>query len=325
MSVENISKPTVLITGGSGLVGSAIKSIHNDYNYNFIFLSSKDCDLTNYDKTFSKFMEINPSYVIHLAAWVGGLFKNINNKVNMYEKNTLINFNVLNICHKLKVKKLISCLSTCIFPDKTTYPINESMLHNGEPHFSNNGYAYAKRMLEVHSRMYQENYDDNFICVIPTNIYGPNDNYNLNDGHVIPSLIHKCYMAKLNKKPFIIAGTGNPLRQFIYSIDLAKLILWSLEYYNNKDSIILSVNPEDEVSIKYIAELIAKEFNYENNIIFDNTLPDGQFKKTANNEKLIKYFQEMNKQNNKLYFTPIEDGIKQSIKWFVENYNNCRK
>ena len=128
-----------------------------------------------------------------------------------------------------------------------------------------------------------------------------------------------------NQSAFIIAGTGNPLRQFIYSIDLAKLILWSLEYYNNKDSIILSVNPEDEVSIKYIAELIAKEFNYENNIIFDNTLPDGQFKKTANNEKLIKYFQEMNKENNKLYFTPIEDGIKQSIKWFVENYNNCRK
>ena len=102
-------------------------------------------------------------------------------KVEMFEINVLINLNVIRVCHKLKVKKLISCLSTCIFPDKVKYPINEGMLHKGSPHDSNYGYAYAKRMLEIHSRLYREQYNDNFICIIPTNIYGEHDNFNLNN------------------------------------------------------------------------------------------------------------------------------------------------
>ena len=137
----------VLITGGTGLVGSAINSIKEDYNgYTFMFMSSKNCDLTDYNASFNYFTNIEPDYVIHLAACVGGLFKNMNNKIDMFEKNMLINMNVLKICHIIKVKKLISCLSTCIFPDNTTYPINEKMLHDGPPHTSNDGYAYAKRM-----------------------------------------------------------------------------------------------------------------------------------------------------------------------------------
>jgi GDP-L-fucose synthase len=308
----------ILITGGYGLVGSAIKKISSNHNYNFIFLSSKDCDLTNYINTLHTFSTFNPDYVIHLAACVGGLFKNMNNKVNMFEKNILINMNVLKVCHELKVKKVISCLSTCIFPDKTSYPIDETMLHNGPPHFSNDAYAYAKRMLEIQSRTYQEQYNDNFICVIPTNIYGPHDNFNLEDSHVIPGLIHKCYLAKQNNKPFIIAGSGKPLRQFIYSEDLAKLIMWTLEKYESLEPIILSVSENDEKSINYIAKHIAKEFNYENNIFFDTSKPDGQFKKTANNLKLMKLI-------NNFEFTYIEDGITNSIKWFIENYNLCRK
>ena len=128
-----------------------------------------------------------------------------------------MNDNVLSCSHKYGIKKVVSCLSTCIFPDKTTYPINETMLHNGPPHLSNDAYAYSKRMLEVQSKAYQEQYGDNFICVIPTNIYGENDNYNLENAHVIPALIHKCYNAKKNNKKFIVCGTGSPLRQFIYS------------------------------------------------------------------------------------------------------------
>jgi len=252
----------VLVTGGKGLVGSAINKIKENYKYEFIFLSSKDCDLTNLDETKKLFETIKPNYVIHLAANVGGLFKNMNYKVDMFEKNILINLNVLKCSHENKAEKVVSCLSTCIFPDKTLYPINENMLHNGAPHTSNDAYAYAKRMIEVQSKAYQDQYGDNFICVIPTNIYGPYDNYNLEDAHVIPALIHKCYLAKKNKEPFIVKGSGNPLRQFIYSEDLAKLILWTLEEYNDKDSIILSVNPEDEVSIKDIAYEIAKNFDY---------------------------------------------------------------
>jgi len=308
----------ILITGGSGLVGNAIKTIANNYCYEFIFLSSKDCDLTNYTTTLNTFLIYMPDYVIHLAACVGGLFKNLKYKVDMFEKNILINTNVLKVCHEIKVKKVVSCLSTCIFPDKTTYPIDETMLHNGPPHFSNDAYAYAKRMLDIQSHAYQEQYNDNFICVIPTNIYGPYDNFNLQDSHVIPGLIHKCYLAKKKGEPFIIAGSGTPLRQFIYSEDLAKLILWALENYNEIEPIILSVPENDEKSINFIATTISKKFNYENNMMFDKEKPDGQFKKTANNSKLLGLIQNFE-------FTPIEDGISKTIDWFLRNYNICRK
>ena len=308
----------VLVTGGSGLVGYGIQQISSHYDYEFIFLSSKDCDLTNYEKTLNTFIKHKPDYVIHLAAYVGGLFKNINYKVDMYEKNTLINCNVLKCCHECKVKKVISCLSTCIFPDKTTYPINETMLHNGPPHLSNDAYAYSKRMLEVQSKAYQEQYGDNFICVIPTNIYGENDNYNLENAHVIPALIHKCYNAKKNNKKFIVCGTGSPLRQFIYSKDLGKLILWTLEHYNEKDSIILSVGEKEEVSIKEIAEIIANEFNYNHMMEFDTSFSDGQFKKTADNSKLITL-------NKNFKFMPLNKGLKNSIQWFIKNNKICRK
>ncbi len=149
----------VLVTGGTGLVGSALKSISGDYeNYTFFFLSSKDCDLTNYEKTLNLFERIRPKFVIHLAANVGGLFKNMNQKVQMYEVNTLINLNVLKCAHEVGVKKCVSCLSTCIFPDKTEYPIDETMLHNGPPHLSNEGYSYAKRLLDVHCKLYNNKY-----------------------------------------------------------------------------------------------------------------------------------------------------------------------
>jgi GDP-L-fucose synthase len=308
----------LLVTGGTGLVGSALKNVIENNKFKVTYLSSKDCDLTNFENCYNLFKKIKPDFVIHLAANVGGLFKNMNFKVDMLEKNLLINYNVLKCSHLVNVKKVVSCLSTCIFPDKTRYPINEEMLHNGPPHKSNDAYAYAKRILEIQSKAYQEQYGDNFICVIPTNIYGPNDNYSLEDGHVIPALIHRCYLAKKNNKKFIVKGSGTPLRQFIYSEDLAKLILWVLEEYKEKDSIILSVGEEDEVSIKTVAKEIAKCFNYDNNIEFDKSFSDGQYKKTADNSKLMSLLENFE-------FTDIKIGIKQSVEWFKLNFNNCRK
>ena len=320
----------IIITGGNGLVGNGIKSYINklltSYNdnflniefteYNFIFISSKECDLTNYDQTYTYFSNIKPIYVIHLAAKVGGLFKNIEQNLDMFLDNITINNNILKICHELNVKKLVSCLSTCIFPDKTTYPIDENMLHNGPPHDSNSGYAYAKRMLEISSNLYNKQHNTNFICVIPTNVYGSYDNYNLNDSHVIPGLIHKCYLAKLNQTPFIISGSGKPLRQFIYAEDLGKLILWSLFTYNEKNTIILSPSEKDEFSIKFIATKIAEYFDYDN-IIFDESKADGQYKKTANNNKLMTLLPQFN-------FTNINEGLQETINWFIKNYPNIR-
>jgi GDP-L-fucose synthase len=301
---------TTLVTGGSGLVGKAIYKIKPEY----IYLSSKDCDLTNYEMTYDVFKKYNPTHVIHLAAYVGGLYKNMNQKVEMLEKNTLININVLKVCNELNINNVISCLSTCIFPDKTTYPIVENMLHDGRPHISNDAYAYSKRLLDTLSKSYREEYNRNYTCIIPTNIYGENDNYSLEDGHVIPALIHKAHLAKNNNEPFIIKGTGKPLRQFIYSQDLAQLIIWCLENYNDIDPIILA--DSKEYSIKEIGEIIAENFNIDN-IQFDTSFSDGQYKKTASNQKLLSLLD--------FEFTDINIGLQKSCEWFIDNYENCRK
>ena len=303
----------VLVTGGTGLVGNGIKSVSDKYNdkFNFIYISSKDFNLFIMDETIKMFEQYKPHYVIHLAACVGGLYKNMNNKVEMLEKNLMINYNVVKCSHDYKVEKLISCLSTCIFPDKVTYPINESMLHEGPPHHSNDAYAYAKRMLEIHCKAYRENFGDNFICVTPTNIYGPHDNFDLENGHVLPALIHKCYLAKKDNIDFVIRGSGSPLRQFIYSEDLAKLILIILESEQNDDNIILSVPENNEVSIKDVGTFIAQSFDYENHIVFDTSFSDGQYKKTVSAEKLLNFV-------NDFEFTTIKDGIEKTVRWFEQ-------
>ncbi len=321
-SDNSMSNPIVLVTGGSGLVGHAIQAIEalfDDKNMRFVYLSSKDCDLSSLHEVNLLFYVYHPTYVIHLAACVGGLYKNMNHKVDMLEKNLMINYNIVKCAHDYKVKRLIACLSTCIFPDQTTYPIDESMLHDGPPHSSNDAYAYAKRMLEIHCRAYHENYGDDFICVIPTNIYGPHDNFNLQDGHVLPALIQKCCLAKEQGIDFEVRGSGTPLRQFIYSEDLAALILRVLfdqsgTYYQN---LILSTNEADEVSIKDVATKIAECFDYNDRLTWNSAYSDGQYKKTASNAQLCSIFSDVS-------FTPIDIGIQRTVQWFLDNRLTAR-
>lgn len=311
----------VLVTGGSGLVGKAIETIVNqeaNTEEKWIFAGSKDGDLRDKDQTKALFIKYQPTHCIHLAAMVGGLFKNLKYKVEFYRENILINDNVMECCKEFKVEKLVSFLSTCIFPDKTSYPIDETMVHSGPPHSSNAGYAYAKRMIDVMNKCYNEEYGCNYTSIIPTNIYGPSDNYNIEDGHVIPGLIHKCYLAKKNGTDLTIWGTGSPLRQFIHSHDLARLTIWVMRTYHSPDPIILSVGEEDEVSIADLARHVAKAMNFQGNIIFDTTKSDGQYKKTASNKKLKELYPGFK-------FTSIEDGLKNSCEWFEENYEKARK
>jgi len=197
-------KSVVLVTGGTGLVGKGIEAhilANKDKHVNdtYVYLSSKQGDLRKLEDTRKIFAEYKPTHVIHLAALVGGLYKNMENKLQFFRDNMSINDNILSCCHEFKVKKCVSSLSTCIFPDKISYPIDETMVHLGPPHPSNEGYAYAKRMLDVLNRCWNEkegSHGCKFFSVIPTNIFGPHDNYHLEDSHVIPGLIHKCYLAK---------------------------------------------------------------------------------------------------------------------------------
>eukprot|EP00041_Stephanoeca_diplocostata_P004245 m.42091 g.42091 ORF g.42091 m.42091 type:complete len:327 (-) comp15000_c0_seq2:1306-2286(-) len=317
------SKPVVMITGGSGMLGRSIRWVVDEHDperlakYDWVFLSSKDGDLSDYTQTKQLFEMHKPTHVIHLAAMVGGLFKNLAANCDFYRVNTAINDNVLRCCHEFDVERCVSCLSTCIFPDKTTYPIDETMIHNGPPHDSNYGYAYAKRMIDVQNRAYNDQYGRKYTSVIPTNIYGPYDNFHLQDSHVVPGLIHKVHIANEKSEDLVCWGTGSPLRQFIFSRDLARLFIWVLEEYDEVTPIILSVPEEDEVSIKDVVHMVAEAADFKGKIVFDTTKSDGQFKKTANNAKLMKLVPGFN-------FTPIRDGIQQTVDWFTSNYDIAR-
>jgi GDP-L-fucose synthase len=228
----------------------------------------------------------------------------------------MINTNVIEACRKFGIKRLVNFLSTCVFPASIEYPLTEAKIHLGPPHTSNDAYAYAKRMADVQIRAYREQYGLNYTSVIPTNIYGINDNFNLENGHVIPSLIHKCYLARENNTDLIIWGSGAPLREFIYSKDVAELTKWVLFNYNENEPIILSTS--DEISIKDVVNLITTTMNFKGKIIWDIEKPDGQFRKPSDNNKIKSYLPNFK-------FTPIEYGLKETIEWFENNYNKIRK
>ena len=234
--INKAASKVILVTGGSGLVGQGVKAVlqggaigggggaagaadwyRQREDEVWVFVSSKDADLTDKEATRKLFVKHQPTHCLHLAARVGGLFRNLKQPLDFFVDNMAINMNVLACCDEFNVEKCVSCLSTCIFPDKVEYPITEAALHEGPPHTSNAAYAHAKRMVDVLSRSYATQKGRCFTSVVPTNIYGPHDNYHLEDAHVIPALIHKCHLAKeAGESEFVVYGTGKPLRQFIH-------------------------------------------------------------------------------------------------------------
>lgn len=318
------SKNVILVTGGTGLVGSAIKKVVEESKRSdekWIFVGSKDANLCDKASTKELFDKYKPTHVIHLAAMVGGLFHNMAHNLEFLRNNIHINDNVLQTAHETGVNKVVSCLSTCIFPDKTTYPIDETMVHNGPPHPSNYGYSYAKRLIDIANRGYHDQYGRIYTSVVPCNVFGPNDNFNLSASHVIPGLIRKIYDfikdGDTENKCFTVSGTGKPLRQFIYSLDLAKLIIWVLREYNSVEPIILSVDESQEITISQVVDSIVKAFDYKGLIRYGTSAEDGQYKKTASNAKLRSYLPDFQ-------FTPFDQALRETVDWYIKNHDQAR-
>ena len=280
-----------------------------------IYLSSKD-DLRNL-QTVDRLMSHNkPEFIIHLAAKVGGVKANMDNMGDFYHDNILINTNILESAKNHGVKKVISLLSTCVYPDKVVYPLTEDQIHSGAPHQSNYAYAYAKRMLDVQSRAYRDQYGCNFITAVPNNLFGEHDNFDLENSHVIPAILRKIYEAKTNGEDAILWGDGSPLREFTYVKDLSKIILFLLERYEEPGPI--NVGNTNEFSIKEIANMVADIIGFEGDIAWDTSRPTGQYKKPSSNKKLL----DLGWRSEQ--YTEFKQALKNTCRWFIINYPNVR-
>lgn len=307
----------VIVTGGHGMVGSAISEDSCDHQ--FLKVGSKDCDLRNRESCF-KFFERKRDQgfdaVIHLAARVGGVKGNSDMLSEFFSDNIIINTNVLDSCVSVRMPRVISLLSTCVYPDNATYPLTPDQVHNGPPHFSNFGYAYAKRMLDVQSRAIRKQHGLKYITAIPNNMYGPRDNFDIVNGHVIPSMIRKIWEAKLTNSSAQLWGDGTNLREFTYSKDVADILVFLLENYDGEEPV--NVGRPCEISIKDLASAICEKVGYdENMIIWDKEQSMGQHRKPSSNKSLLELGWSRS-------YTSLEDGISSTVNWFSENYPRVR-
>lgn len=314
----------VLVTGGTGMVGKALQELRPKWTY----LGSKNFDLTCSKRVEEMFHWSAYTHVIHLAAMVGGVKGNSDYVGDFCADNLQINTNVLKEAHlTLSCKKVVSLLSTCVYPDAehVKYPLTEDQLHAGPPHSSNYGYAHAKRMLEVQSRAYNQQFPDGteFICAIPNNIYGKYDNFDLDNGHVIPALIRKAHKSKKNK--FIypkLWGDGTPLREFTYAGDIARALIFLTEN-DCKFTRLVNIGTTDEITIKEAWETLKLKVGMKfDRVIWDKSKPQGQHRKPSDNAKFLELHKEVTGEDFK--YASFDEGITEVCDWFLENHPNVR-
>ena len=249
----------ILVTGERGLLGSSIKRICRSYNYEFVFVGKEDYNLMDLPSIKQMFLDIKPNYLIHTAASVEGIGLNLKHPSSQFYNNIIMNTNVIHESLMSGVEKLINFSSICAFPADATL-LSEETLHNGKPYPAHFGYAHAKRTADIQIEIYRKEYGVDYCSILPVNIFGKNDNYNLETSHVIPSLIHKCYLAKKNNTKFQVWGDGTPRREFIYSDDLARICLDMLSL-KAMPQIVLASNSQ-EISIREVVGKICSIFNY---------------------------------------------------------------
>ena len=278
---------TILVAGASGLVGSAIVRELKRVNMSVIGISSKDLNLLDRSRTFSYVKSIKPTVVIDAAAKVGGIGGNSNYPVEFLTQNIQIQSNLMDSAHEANVERFIFLGSSCIYPKTCPQPIKEEYILTGELEQTNSAYAIAKIAGIELIKSYRKEYDRSWISVMPTNLYGPNDNFNLETSHVLPALIRKFVDAvRINSPEVVLWGTGSPLREFLHVDDLAKAILVCLKNYDDMQHI--NIGSGIEISIKDLSIKIADIVGYNGKIIWDSKYPNGTPRKVLDITKITK-------------------------------------
>jgi GDP-L-fucose synthase len=301
---------TILVAGGTGLAGSAIVRELERVNKKVIGISSKDVDLLDRTKTFSYIKDLKPTLIIDAAAKVGGVGGNSAHPVEFLSQNLQIQSNLMDAAHEAKVEKFVFLGSSCIYPRNCAQPIKEDYLLTGELEQTNSAYAVAKIAGIELIKSYRKEYGHAWISVMPTNLYGPNDNFDLENSHVLPALIRKFVEAKINNSPEVVLwGSGTPLREFLHVDDLAKAILICLEKYDDSQQI--NIGSGDEISIKDLGQKIANLTGFTGKVVWDANRPDGTPRKVLDSTKI-------NKLGWKRAIT-LDQGIASTVKWYQEN------
>ena len=301
----------IYVAGHRGMVGSAIvRALKNQGYTNIITRTSKELDLRRQIDVEEFFASEKPDYVFLAAAKVGGILANNEAPADFMYDNMILEMNVIHEAYKNKVKKLMFLGSSCIYPRRAPQPMKEDCLLTSELEKTNEAYALAKISGLKYCEYLNRQYGTDFISVMPTNLYGPNDNYHPEHSHVLPALIRRFHEAKENNlNEVVIWGTGTPLREFLYVDDLADACVYLMNTYSGNETVNLGTGKE--LSIKELAELVKKVVGFKGNITFDTTKPDGTPRKLLDVSKLEKLGWK--------YKTELEDGIKLAYEDFLNN------
>ncbi|MGU8132228.1 GDP-L-fucose synthase [Clostridium perfringens] len=302
----------IYVAGHRGLVGSAIvRNLEEKGFNNIICRTHKELDLTNQNEVRKFFEEERPEYVFLAAAKVGGIHANNTYPADFIYENLMIQNNVIKAAHDFEVKKLLFLGSTCIYPKMAPQPIKEDYLLTGSLEETNEAYAVAKIAGLEMCKFFKRQYGDNFISCMPTNLYGPNDNFDLKNSHVLPALIRKFHEAKVNNSKFVeVWGTGKPLREFLYVDDMADACVFLMENYDGEQHV--NIGTGVEVSIRELAETVKDVVGFEGELVFNTDMPDGTPRKLTTVDKL-----------NSLgwkHKVDLNNGITMAYDWFLENY-----
>ena len=308
-SINMIEKDAkIYVAGHRGLVGSAIvRALERDGYTNLIKRTHGELDLTDQKAVFEFFEKERPEYVVLAAAHVGGINANQTAPADFIYINSVIQCNVIGAAHEYKVKKLLFLGSSCIYPRMAHQPISEGELLTGPLEKTNEGYAIAKISGLMMCRFFKQQYGDDFISCMPTNLYGPNDNFNLEHSHVLPALIRKFDDAKINgDKSVTLWGTGSPLREFLYVDDMADACVYLLQNYSGEEHV--NIGTGKEITIKELAEMVREIVGFEGEIVWDESMPDGTPRKLLDVSKLhdIGWKEKVS----------LRDGIKLAYDWY---------